>query len=300
MVAYLQSVQPEEAQTLIEAMGIGDQLQSAAPEADIVIPAATYLQHIAPTPAHEAFQQDLRLGPGAMTLRESEAQGQSRAASERGGGQGHGQGAELSEIENPAERVRQHFYEQAVAVGVPEEQAKANAAVQAAYYTQRAARNTKFKDAWDAYQDANISMKGQGTTTQGPRGPAGEQGDVFSLFAQQGLTPDEKGMVTLSHWSEKGRIKQLDPTMWGENWEVLPDDEKARVGEAPGRVYWGFGTGQKGQYQAGVWHRAAPLRGQGPVRAAVPHGPGPGGVTPGRARGSGRRGREHHRRRAAA
>ena len=42
----------------------------------------------------------------------------------------------------PVERVRQHFYDSAVAVGVPADQAAANAALQASYYAQRAARET--------------------------------------------------------------------------------------------------------------------------------------------------------------
>lgn len=168
---YLQSVGPEDAQLLVDSLGVNDQLDAATPEQDIVIPAAKYLQHIAPTEAHKVLEQDIKLGPAGMSVREAEehkaereeklAEVATRVLT---------RGNEIAQIEDPTERVRQHFYEQARAVGVPDEQAKANAAVQAAYYAQRAERNTSYVDAWAAYEAANISMKGQGATTEGPRG----------------------------------------------------------------------------------------------------------------------------------
>lgn len=90
-------------------------------------------------------------------------------------------------------------------------------------------------------------------TGDGAAGGAAGLGGVFEqrdrAVAASVPLPDENGMVTLSHWSSKGKISQLDPAMWGENWDVLSDEEKERLDEAPGRVYWGFGTGGNGEYQ---------------------------------------------------
>jgi hypothetical protein len=180
---YLQGLPPEEAQGFIAATGIESQLAAATTGADIVIPAATYLTHIGPTPAHATFEQELKIGPGGMSLREAE---EHKADRERLLSEAAARALGSGETEDPVERVRQHFYESAVAVGVPEEQARANAALQASYYAQRAARNTTFKDAWEAYADANISMKGAGVTTEGPGGLA-VGGPAFDL-QQEGDT----------------------------------------------------------------------------------------------------------------
>lgn len=180
---FLQSLEPEEQAIVIEGAGIGAQLAAATADTDIVIPAGAYLTYVAPE-GHTFLQKDIRLGPSAMSVNEAEAHKEEREQMlAEAASQALGEGAQQAQIVEPVERVRQHFYDSAIAIGVPADQAAANAALQASYYAQRAARNSTFKDAWDAYTEANISMRGRGQTAEGPRGMGAEGGPAFD-FAQ--------------------------------------------------------------------------------------------------------------------
>jgi len=177
LFTFLQSMELTEAEALIDATGIRDQLAAATLETDIVIPAARYLSQIAPTPAHAALENDLKIGPAGMSINEAEeSKGEREQLLEAAATRALSKGAAaLTEGDPSAERVREDFYQQALAAGVPEAQARENAAIQADYYTRRAQRNTTFVDAWDAYEKTGLSIQAGG---------ANASGDVFSLFKQ--------------------------------------------------------------------------------------------------------------------
>ena len=200
---YLQSLDPEEADALVESLGIGDQLNAATRETDVVIPAAEYLSKLAPTDAHAFLQKDIKLGPAALSINEAEEHKTEREqllqeAAAKALGNTDTTNADA------AERVRQDFYDKAVAAGVPEAQAQANAALQAAYFTQRAERNPTFVDAWDAYEKTGLDIQAGG---------AQPGGSVFNLFKQAAptLIPAVKhngkvyqGTAGRDHFSVKG------------------------------------------------------------------------------------------------
>lgn len=201
LTTYLQSVDPQEAAILVQSLGVADQLDAATRETDIVIPAATYLQHIAPTGVHKALEKDIKIGPAGMSLNEAEEHKAEREqmlaeAAQRA----FAQGGPEAVGDASAERVRQDFYDKAVAAGVPEAQAHANAVVQAAYYAQRAERNPTFTDAWDAYEKTGIDIQAGG------KAPTG---DVFSLFKQGKHVPTPRSMLAQVNKSKNKELRGL-------------------------------------------------------------------------------------------
>lgn len=60
---------------------------------------------------------------------------------------------------------------------------------------------------------------------------------------------DENGMVKLQHWSMERSLTRTDPARWGRNLAFLPPSEKARLGVALGRTYFGIASGEAGGYK---------------------------------------------------
>ena len=60
---------------------------------------------------------------------------------------------------------------------------------------------------------------------------------------------DENGMVHLQHWSMDSGLTRTDPEKWGRNLNFLPPSERARLGSAKGRTYFGIASGEPGGYK---------------------------------------------------
>lgn len=192
VASYLQTATPEEAAAFIEQTGIEPQLNASTPDADIVIPAGAYLAHVAPTAAHAALKDDLRVGPASMSVNEAKAHTEGRdAALAEAADRVMGASAQANAQAEPIERVRAHVEQAAIAAGVPEAQAREYAAVQAQHYAQRAQRNTRFGgDAWAAYEETNPAIKGKRGIGQGPRTTTAPGSADRGTFAQSGVTED--------------------------------------------------------------------------------------------------------------
>lgn len=117
--------------------------------------------------------------------------------------------------------------------------------------------------------EGSQDAQGQDARTYDQR-PAGGVGDSRpASFAGAGPALDRPpveadGTIRLWHWGKRGRLKSLDPERWGDNWDILPPEEKERIGEALGRTYFGLAVGRAGGY--------IPEGGLGPHRyeAAIP------------------------------
>lgn len=59
---------------------------------------------------------------------------------------------------------------------------------------------------------------------------------------------DADGMVELQHWSTHGDLRVTDPSRWGAAGKLLSSEERARIGKALNRTYFGIATGQPGGY----------------------------------------------------
>lgn len=59
---------------------------------------------------------------------------------------------------------------------------------------------------------------------------------------------DADGKITLQHFSSRDDLTVLDPTHWGTNANFLPPTERAQIGTAPPRTYFGIATNQPGGY----------------------------------------------------
>jgi len=86
----------------------------------------------------------------------------------------------------------------------------------------------------------------------GERGDASGIGDVGvdarTVFPKLDRPPvNEDGTVTLDHFTGEEGLTQTDPAAWGRSGKFLPDSERARIGTAPGRTYFGIAT-QRGGY----------------------------------------------------
>lgn len=188
---YLQSVPPEEAQALVQATGIKDQLDAASKDTDIVIKGSDYLTHIGPTDAHKALENDIKIGPAGMSVNEAEAhKGDREALLADAAAKALGEGVNLAAVEDPKARVRQHAYEMALAGGRPEGEAQAYATIQASHAEARAARNARFSDAWAAYSETNPSLQKGSITVAGPAGVQVAGGQKFEQPVYHG-TPHE-------------------------------------------------------------------------------------------------------------
>lgn len=69
-----------------------------------------------------------------------------------------------------------------------------------------------------------------------------------SLVLQTPPVGDD-GMIQLQHWSMERNLTRTDPSRWGRNLNFLPPSEKARIGAALGRTYFGIASGQAGGYK---------------------------------------------------
>lgn len=56
------------------------------------------------------------------------------------------------------------------------------------------------------------------------------------------------GKIALQHFSSRDDLTVLDPTHWGTNANFLPPAERAQIGTAPPRTYFGIATNQPGGY----------------------------------------------------
>lgn len=138
----------------LDEWDIRDQYEQAVTAGtDIEIPTATYLTKVAPSEAHAAFSQDLRLSPDAMSLREAQD-------FEQNGEENLGaavdtalqQGVQEQEAEAPVERVRADIFDQLRSAGVSVEVARQNAVLVASRARTRAERSPGlYADAWEAY-----------------------------------------------------------------------------------------------------------------------------------------------------
>jgi len=59
----------------------------------------------------------------------------------------------------------------------------------------------------------------------------------------------EEGQVTLYHWGLEPGLTELDPSYWGRNVPILSREERNRIGDAPGRTYFGISPGEEGGYR---------------------------------------------------
>lgn len=60
---------------------------------------------------------------------------------------------------------------------------------------------------------------------------------------------NEAGQVTLYHWGLTPDLSELDPNFWGKNASILSRGERNRIGDAPGRTYFGISPGEEGGYR---------------------------------------------------
>jgi murein DD-endopeptidase MepM/ murein hydrolase activator NlpD len=104
----------------------------------------------------------------------------------------------------------------------------------------------------DQRQKDNRPRLGQpyGTAGVGGRGRDGSAVEAGEVGEPVGDTPpvDEDGNVTLDHFTLAENLGETDPRMWGRSGKFLPEEERSRIGTAPGRTYFGIGTGRPGGY----------------------------------------------------
>jgi hypothetical protein len=89
-----------------------------------------------------------------------------------------------------------------------------------------------------------------------------QSGRSGSLFEQGASSVDERpsyprlerppvnedGTITLDHFSLEKGLTQTDPKAWGRSSKLLPDSERARIGTAPARTYFGIATERGGYF----------------------------------------------------
>lgn len=149
---YLQGKRVDEQDQFLDIGSIREQLASATPEADIVIPAADYFARIATVEgAHEALARDLRLGIDAMSLSEAEAFNEEKETLLRDEGERLLARAREEEAQAaPGERVYQDTFRQLREAGYTLDAAKRYAALWQSRYETRGARLGV--DAYEAMQ----------------------------------------------------------------------------------------------------------------------------------------------------
>jgi len=149
---FLQSAKPDDAQAFIDRTGIADQLQEATPNADIVIPASTYLAKVLPTPAHEALKDDVRTQADGLSVRQ--AQEQEATAQEQIAKHADVLNAAVknADKQRPEDRVYDDVFQQLVGGGVAPGPARTYAAFWAAHYRANAEHGAGGGDAFEAYK----------------------------------------------------------------------------------------------------------------------------------------------------
>ncbi|MDB5433559.1 MAG: hypothetical protein JWP35_4675 [Caulobacter sp.] len=151
---YMQSqMSPAEQEAFAKATGLEEQLRSATPGADLVIPAGDYLSKIAPTAMHDAIAKHVRLEADGLSLDEaSHIDDHVRDFADA-----HGELLEkiVNRQGSPAGRVEQHVFSQLREAGYTLDVARAYAKLAGSHYETRAARSPdRYQDAWQAYQQA--------------------------------------------------------------------------------------------------------------------------------------------------
>ena len=105
------------------------------------------------------------------------------------------------------------------------------------------------EDTGDGQADRGTGA-GDGVSGLGGRGRDAGTGRPDDRGAEPltGLPVNPDGTVTLDHWSVEPRLTGTDPGQWGRAGRFLPEEERRRIGRAPGRTYFGIGTGRPGGY----------------------------------------------------
>lgn len=195
----------------LDEWDIRDQYEQALTAGtDIAIPTAVYLTQVAPTEAHAAFSQDLRLGPDAMSLREVqdfEAKGEENlsAAVDSAVQSGVQQQAD----EAPVERVRADIFDQLRSAGVSVEVARQNAVLVAARARTRAQRSPDlYPDAWAAYT-ADGGLKVQAEVPASVQRESDRLDVVIEVMRNRNGAPTQralKGQSLLEFLSDNGGV----------------------------------------------------------------------------------------------
>lgn len=142
---------------------IRDQVQQAmVAGTEVEMPLATYLTKVMPqAQADAAFRNDLKIGVGAMSLREAEVFEQEGEADLQ---EAIGQAIQTAEQEtsaaNPGERVRADVFQQLRNAGFSDAVARQNATLAQERYITRAERSPElYGDAWEAYRASNVRFQ---------------------------------------------------------------------------------------------------------------------------------------------
>ncbi len=161
VAAFFQAKRFDDVGAVLSDWGIADQMDEAlAAKADVVIDAATYAVKIAPL-AHEAFREDIRLGSGAMSLREAaEFDENHDAGLDEAAKQVVDQALADQAAAEPASKVFQTVYEQAVGAGYTPDVARQYASLWSSRYEARAARSPDlYGNALDAFNASRVAIR---------------------------------------------------------------------------------------------------------------------------------------------
>jgi len=216
---FLQDLPEDRQQELIEFWGIEDQLEPAlTADADVVMPAGTYLARVATSEAHEAFADHVRFGIDDMSVAEARAFEEEKSALIAEEGERLLRQAQDEEAaEGPSTRVYRDLFRQAREAGFTIDVAKRYAAVLAARYETRGARLGV--DAWDAYQRTGLVIK-QAVPEQLRRRV--DRLDVIVDALRAGRRPDQKRGPSLLEFiarqgginDEGGELAARDADKW--------------------------------------------------------------------------------------
>lgn len=144
--------------------------EATACKGDVIVPTSEFLSRMAGTPAFSELLPDIRVRPDGFTMREASDPEVIHARLTNFANQVRtfqANWAEQAAQQEPAQRVFNDVYDQLRAVDRPTNVAAAEAAVMAARYETRAARNAgAYADAWDAYQKSGLKIR-KGEASEG-------------------------------------------------------------------------------------------------------------------------------------
>lgn len=149
---------PDEQTAFLDATGLAEQMTAAVPaRGDVVMSAGDYLAHVAPTEAHAAFRDHLRLGADAMSLSEAQAFDEHYQSfiEERGAALSDDARA-TSEAAAPAQRVFDDVFAQHRAAGYTNDASRQVAALIAAHT--ETFGQMQGRDAWAEYQTMPLTV----------------------------------------------------------------------------------------------------------------------------------------------
>src|SRR5208283_3593280 len=137
--------------------------EATACKGDVIVPTSEFLSRMAGTPAFSELLPDIRVRPDGFTMREANDPEVIHARMTNFANQVRtfqANWAQQAAQQEPAQRVFNDVYDQLRAVDRPANVAAAEAAVMAARYETRAARNGgTYADAWDAYQKSGLKIQ---------------------------------------------------------------------------------------------------------------------------------------------